>query len=608
MLKQFTIATVALLAAMTVAIPRTVAAPVFSPVVNTLKEAGHQGEPTIAVNPLDPSQMFMASGTPGRLLVASSLDGGTTWTWYTLGTGLSGDGFAAACCDATAAWDRLGNLFVVYVGKLQPDKQPVELLRSTTGAFGSWTLVGDLETDFPNDQPTVAVGAGSVWVTWNQDGAIVARGASVAGPGAVGPFSPAQVAVGSDLVGGVFGDVAIGPGGEVTVAYQSVDTIYANTDADGLGPAGFGTQTTISTTSVVPFHAIPAQSYRSIDAEVTLQYDRSGGPRTGRLYAVYTDTGPGGPADTDIMLRYSDDAGATWSTAIRANDDATTNSQFLPHLSLDQASGILGVTWHDSRNVARNDAAQVFATFSTDGLSVLPNVQVTTGISKMTTSAGVPVNPFQFGDYRWSAFEGGQLFVAWTDNSNSTGDNPDGAGKLADIYFNTVSSAPIPPNADRVLTNTPSVRANITTDLLVATNTGPALAASVMMTDLPPNLERGIRPADTDGCGVTTAGRLTCDLERPRRRHERELRHLAQARRLTGGRDELAGGDHHNHQPQPRQQPRGRHRVDRRSDARFDGHADAHPDGREAGHGFASGSRAADSTPARSTPQSVRSS
>ena len=42
------------------------------------------------------------------------------------------------------------------------------------------------------DQPSIAVGNGSVWVDWNQSGSMVARGAPVTGLGAWGPFNAQQ--------------------------------------------------------------------------------------------------------------------------------------------------------------------------------------------------------------------------------------------------------------------------------------------------------------------------------------------------------------------------------------------------------------------------------
>lgn len=56
-------------------------------------------------------------------------------------------------------------------------------------------------------------------------------------------------------------------------------------------------------------------------------WDRSGGPHTGRVYAVWTQEMPNESDNTDIMFQYSDN-GATWTPAARLNHDHTLNSQF----------------------------------------------------------------------------------------------------------------------------------------------------------------------------------------------------------------------------------------------------------------------------------------
>ena len=65
-------------------------------------------------------------------------------------------------------------------------------------------------------------------------------------------------------------------------------------------------------------------------------WDATGGPFNNRIYLV--DRGSktvNENNDTDIEMRTSTDDGATWTAPVRVNDDATTNSQFLPYVALD---------------------------------------------------------------------------------------------------------------------------------------------------------------------------------------------------------------------------------------------------------------------------------
>jgi hypothetical protein len=45
---------------------------------------------------------------------------------------------------------------------------------------------------------------------------------------------------------------------------------------------------------------------------------------------------------------------------------------------------------------------------------------------------------FDYGEYNGLAFHGGNLYPVWADNSNSTGDNPNGTRQTLDIYTSTV--------------------------------------------------------------------------------------------------------------------------------------------------------------------------
>ena len=249
----------------------------------------------------------------------------------------------------------------------------------------------------------------------------------------MGAFGALQVAPGG---GGDFGDIAIGPTGKVATVYQNngsgigPDTIKFNLDPDGLGGAGFGAQSIVTATSVGGFRPITPQPSRSIDAEANLAWDNSGGAHNGRLYMVYVDAPSIVSNDTNIFVRYSDDNGATWSAPIRVNDDATTKSQFNPAIAVDETTGDVAVTWYDARNSPGDNTTQIFGTVSDNGgLSFLANVLISAG----TSDASLVDPGFDYGDYDKMTFDNGMFWRTWADNSNSTGDNPNGTNAL-DIY------------------------------------------------------------------------------------------------------------------------------------------------------------------------------
>jgi hypothetical protein len=273
-----------------------------------------------------------------------------------------------------------------------------------------------------------------------------ATGAPVTGLGQVGAFFAGEVAPGTNNC--TYGDISIGPAGQVLQVCSLTETgqgggkLFVNLDPDGLGPAGFGDRVFAVDTHVGGFDFIPPQPDRSVDAEPGLAWDRSGGPHNGRVYLVYSIEQKNESDNTDVYVRYSDDNGTTWSNGVRVNDDHTTNSQFMPKISLDQTTGNLAVVWYDSRadlgaggsgdtDGVPNDDAQFWGAFSTDGgLSFTSNIQISAG----TSNSHVSGNPIDYGDYTGLSFYGGIARPAWSDNSNSTGTNPDGTLHKLDIY------------------------------------------------------------------------------------------------------------------------------------------------------------------------------
>jgi hypothetical protein len=74
---------------------------------------------------------------------------------------------------------------------------------------------------------------------------------------------------------------------------------------------------------------------------------------------------------------------------------------------------------------------QIWATYSANGgASFTPNFQVSEG----TSSAPAADDYFDYGDYTHAAFASHRFYPAWSDNSNSTGDNPDGTLHEFDLF------------------------------------------------------------------------------------------------------------------------------------------------------------------------------
>ena len=426
--------------------------------VNISRERGNQSETTIAISQVNPLQMTVVSNEEigSALFHGWSTDGGRTWGTDRIA---DGDNLGFACCDPSLASDEFGNIFLAYLTSSIGVKvansidggatfSPLATLGPARGRpgvpgkanRGGGPLLGS------GDQPSIVAAKGQVWVTFTGN-TIVNQGATVTGLGQVGSFGAPEVPSSGHKTGD-YGDIAIGPNGQVLIAYQDPTggegpaTVYEALDPDGVGPLPMGAAIQVLVSNVGGFDYIPAQSGRSVDIEVKLEYDRTGGTHDGRAYLLWTQETPNESNNMDVMVQHSDDDGATWSTAVKVNDDIGTTSQFNPRISLDPTTGFLAVAWYDCRNDkgdhgpgdtngVPNDDITIYGSVSKDGgTTFLPNRRISAGVSDDNRAH----NGIDYGDYEGLAFQSGSFFYVWADNSNSTGDNPDGTLSQLDIY------------------------------------------------------------------------------------------------------------------------------------------------------------------------------
>ena len=397
--------------------------------------SGNHVDGTIAVDPNDSSRQFAASVKEGTgLYVATSSDGGMTWSGITIAAGGS-DGLPVAGGRPQAVFDQFGNLFLTYVDQTGDH---IVVAMSTDGGK-TFTTLDSFFSAGGVSRPLVTAGpgpggAGSVWVTFLEGTQIAATGTDVDSLGVVGVFNPVQVvARASEGATLNFGGIAVGPTGQVLISYQTQTTpagpsaIYAELDATGVSPGGFAAPVLVTTTNVGGSDPIPPEAVHTVGTGAGLAWDRSGTAHNGRVYLVYTDTATLGSQATRIFVRYSDDNGKTWSAPETVSDDTGDNSEFLPSIAVDPSDGDVAAAWYDARNDPNDIQTQFFAAVSINGAqSFSPNVPVGLGSSDATSAN---LNAFgqqnQYGDYTGLAFVGGILYPLWADNSAALGGNPD---------------------------------------------------------------------------------------------------------------------------------------------------------------------------------------
>jgi hypothetical protein len=140
-----------------------------------------------------------------------------------------------------------------------------------------------------------------------------------------------------------------------------------------------------------------------------LMVDNSKGGSRGTLYLMWADQ-RNGEHDTDIWFMRSSNFGDNWTPVMRVNDDGKGKHQYLPWITIDQATGYLYSIFYDRR--AYDDMqTDVYIAYSTNAGRTFENVKI----------SEVPFTPSEsefFGDYTNIAAHKGIITPIWTRMDN----------------------------------------------------------------------------------------------------------------------------------------------------------------------------------------------
>ncbi len=437
-------------------------------IVNISQLANNQQEETIAINPTAPGNLIAASndavsGNPNDIIWFST-NGGSSWTQVAI-PNLPARGPAG---DPTVVFNRSGTALYGHL-----DGGGIAAAVSTTGGM-SWTAA-NIDANTADDKEFLAVGPDfnnlaqdRFYIGWQRSNNLFVSSSTN------GTVWAAPVQVNDNATNrGIVSQMAVGPNGELHYAWQTSTDAFGSRVLMDTSPDGgvtWGTDQLIATTDITLFadpgpsneatgglYLVPAAQERGIGASLSIDVDRTGGPNDGIVYLAFMDQfirdGATGSAaehdDTEVYVARATAAGTLIPGSItRISDDPTINTQFEPWLSLDQTTGALSVTWHDARSddgvagrkAGANNDVQYWGTFSLDGTTWAPNVPITTAFSSEDAAEPFDAGFFDldYGDYSGNAFFGGIFHPVWTDNSNSTGDNPNLATNN-DIYTAAVT-------------------------------------------------------------------------------------------------------------------------------------------------------------------------
>lgn len=365
-----------------------------------------------------------------------SSDGGATFTDAGAldGGGINGSNWGA---DATLAVDRAGNFYFGRFAFISSSPNTgttagVTVHKSTDGGATFRQTLPPFRSSGGSDKPFLTVDNtggprdGTIYVTWTNTGGDLTIMLSRSTDGGATFSSPIAVSPTTGLH--QYAMPAIGPNGEVFVTWYELDTdrIFLRKSVDG--GATFGPTALVIAVDQIGSASICSKTSRSgLKGDIRasnipiIAVDTTSGPSRGNVYIVIASAPVVGGRDmADVYLLRSTDGGATWDSPRRLNDDATTNDQWLPFVTV-APSGVVGTMWYDRRLDSNNLLIDVFMSVSADGGSSFgPNFRIT-DVSFPVPQLNPNFDPLAasdcyMGSYNFMVADANSFYLAWTDN------------------------------------------------------------------------------------------------------------------------------------------------------------------------------------------------
>lgn len=402
-----------------------------------------EAEEHIAVDPINSSALvaaisdFSLRGGFNTTKYAFSLSNGASGNWTqrfvprnSAGLLLTSDGHTwQANSDPVVALDKLGNVYLadLYLavsssGKVTNDGLYVSVANVTSGvkftASSTRPVLTHLSaTSTDEDKPWITVDnsgnastTGNVYVAWahftsSTDTIVFSRstnqGQSWSAPIQINPGSQNGAVQGAQ--------VAVGPNGEVYVAYEVF--FVGNTRQIFLAKSTNGGTSFATPVAITPFfNELTFHSTYRKNSFPALAVN----PQSGFEYVLYADQ-PSNSLGAQVEFVGSKTAGGTTFTPPQTINDSSTGQQFFPAITVDASSGTIAASWFDTRKNSGTSLYDIFATRSTNNGGIwAPNSRVT------PTSINAGSASF-IGDYAGIAALGGFAHPVWTSGGFNNG-------------------------------------------------------------------------------------------------------------------------------------------------------------------------------------------
>ena len=402
--------------------------PVPGKVITITPEAGYRNEPSIAVNPENPSQVVAAY--QNQASVAYSQDAGISWK-IAAGTApkdyrISGDvsvtydkrGAAILCY---IAFDKLGTINYWAHGAT---RNGIFVRRSLDGG-ATWEADARTVSAWPTkagvpfeDKPYIVADntsskyAGNLYIGWTQwriDESAMLLSRSTDGGQTWSP--PIDISTHHGLPrddnGAVEGFTgAVAADGTLYAVWADGNSIAFTSSRDG-GKTFAKSRSVIQTAPL--YFDVAGLDRANGFPEVAID-PRHG--RKGRLYVTWSDYRDG---DIGVYCATSDDGGKSWSKAARVNSNPAHDGtdQFFQWLAVDPVTGTANIIFYDRRLDPKNQKTTVTLARSTDGGRAFTNYS-------WTRDAFIPRRDDFLGDYIGVAALNNKVYGVWAEIAPAT--------------------------------------------------------------------------------------------------------------------------------------------------------------------------------------------
>ena len=356
-------------------------------------------EVSIAINPVNPMQVAAASNITNYYF---STNGGRSWTEKTMKSvnGVWGD--------PMVHFDQQGNLYYSHLGKnpeksfpLWIDKMVVQRINIKYDSCFADAAIGYNKNKVQDKEWLSTDKDGNAFLTWTEFDKYQSMNAE--------DHSRIRFSKSNDkaltwskpiIISDVEGDCLDGDStmegatscsdsrGNIFVCWSGINKIYFDKSVDG--GKSFGKDKII--TNQVGGWEIPIPHIYRANGMPFVLCDATGSKFKDRIYVNWTDTRNG---DADIFIKYSDDAGETWSDDIRVNDDLKGNGahQYSNNFCIDAVTGNVYTLYYDKRNSRTGTFIDVYVAWSKDGGNSWENYRIT------PRPFAAPGKTVFFGDY-----------------------------------------------------------------------------------------------------------------------------------------------------------------------------------------------------------------